>query len=50
MKQTALNLNSFIKEKENSISKLVVVDIMQQRFLDQYFSNDLVEKVKATKE
>lgn len=49
VKQTALNLNSFIKEKENSISKLVVVDIMQQRFLDQYFSNDLVEKVKATK-
>lgn len=49
VKQTALNLNAFIKEKENSISKLVVVDIMQQGFLDQYFSDDLVTKVKATK-
>lgn len=47
--QTALNIDAFIKEKENSISKLVVVDIMQQGFLTQYFSEELVNKVKATK-
>lgn len=49
VRQTTLNVNNYIEETEKNISKLVVIDLTQKDLLSQYFSDELIKKVSATK-
>ncbi|MDF2613146.1 MAG: methyl-accepting chemotaxis sensory transducer [Clostridia bacterium] len=50
VKQTALNVSSFIQEVEKNISKFVVVDLTQQDLLSDYSSKEIIVKLNATRE
>lgn len=49
VKQTALNVNSFIGEVEKNVTKFVVVDLMQKDLLSDYTSNRIMDRLNATR-
>lgn len=50
VKQIAFNMDSFLNEVDKNVSQFAVVDLLQGGLLTSYTSNDVLQKLTATRE